>query len=495
MKAVSCNNFIKKLYDFIEKYYYAFFIIIILIAGMNVFNNISLHPFADWDEARHGVNAYEMIRNNNYIVNTYNGVNDYWNLKPPLSYWVIIAGYKIFGYNALGLRFFSGIFAVLTIILIGLFTKHKHGKLASLIASSVLTTSTQFIIFHSARTGDADALFVLLFTIAMLSMLLIRENIKWMYIAGLAFSLAFLTKSWHALTIVAIGGLYLLITGKLFKIKLKEFIIFILSSTILILIWVVVRYTQDGMLFIKEMIRYDLLKRSANPIEGHVGDIYFYFDVLKVYYFYWIVLFFGVFIGYLAINETKEYKNKSSYTLGIILWIMLPFLLFTKAKTKLPWYIIPIFPPLAICLGSFANKLMKEKYRNVPLQLVIIFSLVLCLFVNEQMIYKYTRNYQTDDVQNILSEFKNRKDYNGEKIYIVNDTVLSNNHEWSQKHFLAAQLYGDFYPTKGGLEGFLNDTNPKSLIIITKDDNSKNIKDKYNLKILYENNSNYVFIK
>lgn len=42
-----------------------------------------------------------MIQNDDYLVHTYEGELDYWNLKPPFSYWVVALGYRLFGYNRL----------------------------------------------------------------------------------------------------------------------------------------------------------------------------------------------------------------------------------------------------------------------------------------------------------------------------------------------------------------------------------------------------------
>ena len=61
---------------------------------------------------------------------------------------------------------------------------------------------------HGARAGDADALYQLFFTIAMLAMMEIPEKHSRSYICGACFSLAFLTKSYHAGIILVIGGLY-----------------------------------------------------------------------------------------------------------------------------------------------------------------------------------------------------------------------------------------------------------------------------------------------
>ncbi|MBB3854307.1 ArnT family glycosyltransferase [Saccharococcus caldoxylosilyticus] len=160
-----------------------------------------------------------------------------------------MAGYKIAGFNALGLRLISGICAMLTIIIVAIFVKKNFGNLASLLSMLTLSTSIQFIINHCARTGDADSLFVFLFTAAILSLLLSVKNDKWLYVSGLAFSFAFLTKSWHAGNIAIIMGLYLIVTGKYKRLSYKKWITLCLCMIVPILIWAVVRYQYDGFTF------------------------------------------------------------------------------------------------------------------------------------------------------------------------------------------------------------------------------------------------------
>lgn len=78
------------------------------------FHNLEASSIADFDEARHAVNAYEMMRNGDYLVNTYMGETDLWNLKPPLGYWTVMVGYALFGYTSFGLRFVSAVCWLLT---------------------------------------------------------------------------------------------------------------------------------------------------------------------------------------------------------------------------------------------------------------------------------------------------------------------------------------------------------------------------------------------
>jgi 4-amino-4-deoxy-L-arabinose transferase-like glycosyltransferase len=268
--------------------YFSAMLILLAIAAFNLFYQLGKFPIYSWDEARHGVSAYEMVRNHNYIVNTYRGNPDYWNLKPPLSFWTIIAGYKIAGFNALGLRIFSAIFAFLTIIMVAAYGYKKHGKLASIISTVVLLTCTQYITNHSARTGDADSLFIFLFTIAILSLLLWEQNNILLYVSGLAFAFAFLTKSWHAGNIAIIIGLYLFLTGKYKLLTLRNWISLGICMILPILIWGFIRYQYDGVTFFKGMIMYDLLHRSSTPIEGHIGGVFYYVSIISRYFINWI---------------------------------------------------------------------------------------------------------------------------------------------------------------------------------------------------------------
>ena len=91
-------------------------VVIFSITCFYLFFRLDAPKVVDYDEARHGINAYEMIQNDDYLVHTYEGELDYWNLKPPFSYWVVALGYRLFGYNRLGLRFFSALCGVLTLL-------------------------------------------------------------------------------------------------------------------------------------------------------------------------------------------------------------------------------------------------------------------------------------------------------------------------------------------------------------------------------------------
>ncbi|MBC2581624.1 glycosyltransferase family 39 protein [Clostridium sp. DJ247] len=500
-------NVVDKLLDVIEKYYYVFLIIIFSLTIFNLFYYLKDTPIYSWDEARHGISAYEMLKKQEYIVNTYGYKNDYWNLKPPMSFWFIMLGYKLAGFNALGLRLFSAIAAFITIFISSLFVKYKHGKVSSLICAVILTVSPKYIVIHSARTGDADSLLVLFFTISMLSMILIHKNIKFFYLSGLGFSCAFLTKSWHALNIIIIGFIYLLFTKILFKLKLKQWGMFLLSAFGPILIWGILRYRKDGFEFFYMMINYDLLSRTSTTLEGHIGDKWFYFSILKTFYSIWLSLLATSFIFYITTHLNTIYMNRfkikeKHYILALVLWITIPLILYTNAKTKIAWYILPVYIPIAISISLLCHKILRGVKRNIVVQLVTIVLIIKGIYDYENVIKNHIVSFKNDNRRVTFNKTYVSQDIQGIKAYIyyddytpINVGPMSEFKSWRQSDMLQAELFWDLVPEDGGLEAFLKDNNEKSIIILPKKQIVNNLIKEKHLNVLSDGGYFYILNK
>ncbi|MDR4949352.1 ArnT family glycosyltransferase [Neobacillus cucumis] len=466
--------------------------ILLSLAAFNVFYHLGNFPIYSWDEARHGVSAYEMIKNRNFIVNTYRGKADYWNLKPPLSFWAIIAGYKIAGFNALGLRLFSAIFAMITIILVGIFVYKHYGKVATIFSSLILSTCTQFLINHSSRTGDADSLFVLLFTVAILSLLQWNENYTWLYVSGLAFSLAFLTKSWHAGNIAVIMGLYLAITGKFRKLSFKNWLILVMFMSLPILIWAGFRYQYDGLEFFKKMIMYDLMQRSNSSIEGHMGGVSYYFDIVSQFFNYWMLVLFAA-IVFILLNKDFSLKSilaskRINFLLGICLWALIPFLLFTFAKTKVRWYILPIYPPLSIMIGVLISKIFLKGNWIIRVSAMILLLSVSLFYESE--IYTYLNHPTANLKQSLINKVTNNQVTKGDSIFLYH---LTGKTIWLQSEALTAELDDDLRVNNGNFTDFLKSN--RALLLVPKNSYSQKLMQSNQLKIIANNKGGYLVEK
>ena len=178
--------------------YWILFCFLLCCAVFLLFFRLEDYRIMDYDEARHGSNAYEMLQSGDFIVHTYEGQPDDWNLKPPLSYWLIALGYRLFGFNAVGLRAYSALSMLLTMVMISLWLKRRYGTAASLFSFALLLANASIFEWHFARYGDADALFVLFYSASMLCMLDSERDIRRLYVSAACFGLAFMAKGPHA---------------------------------------------------------------------------------------------------------------------------------------------------------------------------------------------------------------------------------------------------------------------------------------------------------
>ncbi|MDP4089276.1 MAG: glycosyltransferase family 39 protein, partial [Bacillota bacterium] len=461
-----------KAIDFIERHYRLFFMLIIAAAIFNIFYKIGISS-TEFDEARHGINAYEMLKNKELIVNTYAYKIDYWNLKPPLSFWIIILGYKIFGFNMVGLRMFSCLSALLTILAVGLFVKYKHGRLASLISAIILATSTQYILLHSARNAEADSLYVLLFTLSVLSVMLLDRGRKYLYLSALFASLAFLTKSWHAFPILCVVGGYIIISRTFLRLKLKEWLLLFCSFLLPILIWALLRMQKDGLSFFKNMVEYDLLARSSKSLEGHTGGIGYYFQYVYYYSELWIILLLLCLIAYVIIYSHNLKGCTSNYRLALFLWLAVPLGLYSAASTKIGWYILPEYPPIAVlCGGVFANALKKWNIKYLYKGMLAV-AIVLGILFYEQDISRNLINLKDDKIELTLREMGQDRKYQGYSLYTAAGHFAKEG-TWQQVHLLSAEIWCDFKTVNGGIEPFLNSASENTLLFIPEDETARN---------------------
>ena len=98
------------------------------------------------DEAKNSECAREMLERGDFIVPTFN--YELRTDKPPLHYYFMILGYKIFGVNEFSARFFSAVFGALTVLITYLISARylgtKIGLLSVLVLISSLHTAIQF---------------------------------------------------------------------------------------------------------------------------------------------------------------------------------------------------------------------------------------------------------------------------------------------------------------------------------------------------------------
>ncbi len=79
--------------------------------------------------------------------------------------------------------------------------------------------------------------------------------------------------------------------------------------------------------------------RMGHPMQGHSGNPFYYLGFILLGFFPWVVFLPAAFLRGLGAGETKHLWR----SLGVV-WFAVVLVFFTLLKTKLPGYIVPLFP-------------------------------------------------------------------------------------------------------------------------------------------------------
>lgn len=450
-----------------------------LFTAFFIFRRLDADTIRGFDEGRHAVNALEMYRSRDLIVSTYNGEIDYFNLKPPFSMYLMMTQYALWGVNLFSVRFGSACCYFLTALFSALYVAHKRNLWAGSF-TLLLFGCSRYMLFESmARKGDANALYNLFFTGAMLLLLLLcerkhgvqkRELLLYAGI-GLCCASAFLTKSFHA------GVLLLIVLPVFFSMGKKrtapaEWGAFAGACTLPVLIWAIFRYARDGLTFFKGMLFEDVLHRSAEVIAGTEGGFFYYFESMFKENSTLVVLFFlGIGAALLfyesgfAFAGTVIKSPQRSEWLALVLWVVLPCLVFAIPKTKLTTYVYPSYIGLYVCGGLVLPGIIKQAkhvMRKLVLGVACCFG-VLLLAINVKTDYKRIAGETTDSFEELL--LNHPQLFTGEGNVYTNHINELMDGVWLQDELLAIDLYTSLHCVDGSIEGYRSDEGECYLIL------------------------------
>jgi 4-amino-4-deoxy-L-arabinose transferase-like glycosyltransferase len=118
--------------------------------------------------------------------------------------------------------------------------------------------------------------------------------------------------------------------------------------------WAMARWSVDGYAFFNAMWRNDLVKISTEVLEGHAGTALFYLNVLQKNQYDWLLAAAAVYVLYpvpWSRVRALTRRNVSDTTLVLGVWAVVCFLIPTAMRTKLPWYLNPLYPAFALGVG------------------------------------------------------------------------------------------------------------------------------------------------
>jgi 4-amino-4-deoxy-L-arabinose transferase-like glycosyltransferase len=321
-------------------------------------------PLIDRDEPRFAEASREMRQNGDFLVPRLNG--EYRFDKPPLIYWSQVLAYDFLGDNDFAARLPSVIFAALTATATLVFATRVFGANVGLWAGLILASCLQM--FVHARAAVADMPMLLFFLMATWAgwERLRNSSRFWWWTFYLSLGLGFLAKGPVALLPILFAPLHSLLCRFPFKLRTGSALFGGLVVVAVIGLWGIPAVLVTHGEYFWVGLGKHVLERSLEPMESHGGPGFLgyllflpFYPIASLFSFFPWCIFLPVCVIRLWIRRDWE----DNYFIGVVLLVVV---VFTAIQTKLPHYVLPAYPALAILVAR-----QIEQVQWKPLILVV----------------------------------------------------------------------------------------------------------------------------
>jgi 4-amino-4-deoxy-L-arabinose transferase-like glycosyltransferase len=306
---------------------------------------------ANPDEGRNAEIPREMLASGNWVTPQLNGVNYF--EKPPLMYWTAAGSIAVFGANEWAVRAVPALFALGGVLLTYAATRKLYGRGAGLAAALVQGTSLFYFILSHALILDM-AVSVLMSTTLFCFILGVREPPGWrrrwlFYGLYASAALATLTKGLMGFLLTgAVMFLWLLVFNQWKRLRP----LYLPSGALLFLAvaapWHALAALHNPMWMHRYFV-YEHFERFTSAAANRPGPWWYFVPIVLLGLFPWTGFLCG---GMRAAGQggwADRAKNADSWF--FLTWAGFMFLFFSASQSKLPPYILPVFPALAVLIG------------------------------------------------------------------------------------------------------------------------------------------------
>ena len=320
------------------------------------------------DEPRYAAIAREMASSGDWVTPRLFGQP--WFEKPVLYYWSAALAFRVGLTNETAARLPSGIFALLATVGLAWAARRTYGARTALTLLLMLPTCAGMVGFaHAAAT---DMPFAACLTLAMIAAFQIvwdgggtaqtesKAAPPWVWACAWGFflGLAALAKGPAALALAAGSVAVWVIATRRWRNALRLFhpagiAAFLLTA----LPWYVMCAARNPT-FLRVFLLEHNFERFATNRYQHAQPFWFFAPAVLLALFPWTFL-----LGACAKDALRIYREKrlvDSPGVFFAAWALFPFLFFSVSQSKLPGYILPSLPPLALLVARSLTRLMEK---------------------------------------------------------------------------------------------------------------------------------------
>ena len=329
------------------------------------------------DEGRYAEIPREMVATGDWLTPRLNAIKYF--EKPPLQYWATATAYTLFGEHHWTARLWPALSGLLCVLLIYFAGRRLFGEVTGFYAALILASSPGFIMVAQINTLDMGL--TLFMTATLLCFLLgltdtARKNSPWILAAWASAALAVLSKGLIGFVLpAAVIGAYVLLHRDWRLLARLRWgwglaIFFAIAAPWFVLV------QQANPEFFDFFFIHEHLARFTSKVHRRQGGWWYFLPVLVFGLLPWIM--------HLPRALMRGWRDTQSRDTGtfrplrfLALWAVLIFLFFSASGSKLPSYILPVFPALALLIAhALTTAKLKTLFWNAVLLAVAATALI-----------------------------------------------------------------------------------------------------------------------
>ena len=363
--------------------------LILILATLYVcyFSHLGAIGFVGPDEPRYAWIARAMAETGDWVTPRLYGKP--WFEKPPLYYWGAALSFKLFGVSEAAARLPSAVSALLATLALAWLALRLYGQETARWLLLLLPTTVGMIGFSHAAATDMP--FSAMFTIAMVAAAVLLRLVPPRHaafagvaastpesssstVAPSAFSTYFaaaLFGFFLGLSVLAKGPAGIILCGgaiffwalitKRWRDALRPLHpAGIVTFCVAALPWYVL-CAHRNLDFFRVFIIEHNFKRFLTPEFQHIQPLWFYAEIILLAFLPWTAALIWTLIA--GLGRFRQAKRLSAFTCFLLCWSGFCVVFFTISRSKLPGYILPAIPAIALILSRSATSLASVKHR------------------------------------------------------------------------------------------------------------------------------------
>jgi 4-amino-4-deoxy-L-arabinose transferase-like glycosyltransferase len=363
-----------------------------MVLVLALFSGLASIGLVGPDEPRYAWIAREMAQSGDWVTPRLYGQP--WFEKPALYYWAAAIGFRIFPSAEVAARLPSAIAALCAALSIAWLALKHYGEKTAWVVLLILATTIGSLAF--ARAATPDMLFAASLAMAMTcaagilrqqGALRSLEPPSAVHRNGLAAAILF--GSWLGVATLAKGpgavvlaggsiGLWILSTRN-WRTALRFAHPAAIAAFVVVAVPWYALCARRNPEFLHTFLLLHNFERYLTPVFQHRQPFWFFGPIMLIALLPWAALLWPAAAEGLRLWRAKGRYDSPGFFFAC--WAIFPIIFFSFSQSKLPGYVLPVVPPLALLCGVALERRIEASRSARPWILVAVAATVLALYL------------------------------------------------------------------------------------------------------------------